>query len=84
MYAQNNLHHVRSKSKSLKAKEWVEEGEKNTKFFLGLEKARQTRKNITALKDNKGKLIKKQSKILELEREYYITLYETKIQILLK
>jgi len=30
-------------------------GEKNTKFFLGLEKARQTRKNITALKDNKGK-----------------------------
>jgi hypothetical protein len=35
----------------LKAKEWVEEGEKNTKFFLGLEKARQTRKNITALKD---------------------------------
>jgi DNA-directed RNA polymerase subunit H (RpoH/RPB5) len=39
---------------------WVEEGEKNTKFFLGLEKARQTRKNITALKDNKGKLIKKQ------------------------
>jgi hypothetical protein len=27
---------------------------------------------------NKGKLIKKQSKILELEREYYITLYETK------
>ena len=55
-----------------------EEGEKNTKFFLGLEKARQTRKNITALKDNNGKLIKKQSKILELEREYYITLYETK------
>jgi hypothetical protein len=38
---------------------WVEEGEKNTKFFLGFEKARQTRKNITALKDNKGKLIKK-------------------------
>ena len=58
---------------------WVEEGEKKpTKFFLGLEKARQARKNITALKDNKGKLIKEQSKILELEREYYITLYETK------
>ena len=33
---------------------------------------------MTALKDNKGKLIKEQSKILELEREYYITLYETK------
>jgi hypothetical protein len=54
---------------------WVEEGEKKpTKFFLGLEKAKQTRKNITALTDNKGKLIKEQSKILELEREYYITL----------
>ena len=58
---------------------WVEEGEKNTKLFLGLEKARQTRKNITALKDNKDKLIKKKkSKILELEREYYIVLYESK------
>ena len=45
---------------------WVEEGEKNTKFFLGLEKARQTRKNITSLKDNKGKLIKEPSKILRL------------------
>ena len=33
---------------------------------------------MTALKDNKGKLIKEQSKILELERDYYITLYETK------
>jgi hypothetical protein len=33
---------------------------------------------MTALKDNKGKLIKEQSKILELEREYYITFYETK------
>jgi hypothetical protein len=53
---------------------WVEEGEKTTKFFLGLEKARQTRKNITALKDNKGKLIKDQSKILELERILYSTL----------
>jgi hypothetical protein len=53
---------------------WVEEGEKNTKFFLGLEKARQTRKNITALKDNKGELIKDQSKILELERILYSTL----------
>ena len=46
--------------------------------FLRLEKARQTRQNMTALKDNKGKLIKEQSKILELEREYYITFYETK------
>jgi hypothetical protein len=25
---------------------WVEEGEKNTKFFLGLEKARQTLKSF--------------------------------------
>ena len=57
---------------------WVEEGEKNKKFFLGLEKAKPTRKHITALKDNKDKLIKEQSKILELEREYYVTLYETK------
>ena len=41
---------------------WVEEGEKNTKFFLELEKARQTRTNITALKNNKGKLIKNKVK----------------------
>ena len=41
---------------------------------MALEKARQTRKNITALKDNKGELIKDQSKILELERILYSTL----------
>jgi hypothetical protein len=35
------------------------------------------RQEKIALKDNIGKLIKKESKILELEREYFITLYET-------
>jgi hypothetical protein len=28
--------------------QWVEQGEKNTKYFLGLEKNRQTRKTINS------------------------------------
>ena len=54
---------------------WVEEGERNSKFFLGLEKARQTRKSITALRDENKNIITDQGKILNLERNYYKNLY---------
>ena len=57
---------------------WFEDGEKNTKYFLGLEKSRQTRKNITILKDENGSLIRDQDKILEIEKEYYEKLYTSR------
>ena len=56
---------------------WIEEGEKNTKYFLGLEKSRQTRKNITAIKDSKGEITEDQGKILETGRNYYVNLYKS-------
>jgi hypothetical protein len=34
---------------------WIEEGEKNTAYFLGLEKTRQTKKAINELYDKNGK-----------------------------
>ena len=47
---------------------------KTQNSFWDLKKLDRQEKNITALKDNKGKLIKDQSKILELERILYSTL----------
>ena len=44
---------------------------------MGLEKTRQSRKIITALKDTNGNIIKDQNKILELERCYYENLYKS-------
>lgn len=40
---------IRSKVK------WIEEGDKNTKYFLWLEKSRQTKQNITAIRESEGK-----------------------------
>ena len=60
---------IRSRAK------WLEEGEKNNRFFLGLEKARQTRKSITSLKDKNGTIIHDNTQILEMQREYYENLY---------
>jgi hypothetical protein len=45
--------------------QWVEQGEKNTKYFLGLEKTRQTRKTINSLYDENGGITRHQTKILQ-------------------
>ena len=45
-------HKVRSIEK------WVEEGEKNSKYFVGLEKRNVLRKHITQLKIENGNVIK--------------------------
>ena len=49
---------IRSKAK------WVNEGEKNTKFFLGLEKSHQTFNVIKELKTSDGKIAKSENEIL--------------------
>jgi exonuclease III len=51
--------------------EWVEYGEKNTKFFLTLEKKNRQVKNITMLLNEEDQIIKEQEKILEEELKYY-------------
>ena len=44
---------------------------KNTKYFLGLEKSRQTRKTINSLYDQNGFITRQQTKILQLSKFYY-------------
>ena len=44
---------------------------KNTKYFLGLEKSRQTRKTINSLYDQNGVITRQQTKILQLGKSYY-------------
>jgi exonuclease III len=55
--------------------EWVEDGEKNTKFFLTLENKNRQVKNITMLVNDDDEIIKEQEKILEEELRYYRLLY---------
>jgi hypothetical protein len=55
--------------------EWVEYGEKNTKFFLTLEKRNKQVKSITMLLSEEDEEIKEQDKILEEELRYYKLLY---------
>ena len=44
---------------------------------MGLEKSRQTRKNITAIRDSKGEITEDQGKILDTGRNYYVNLYKS-------
>jgi hypothetical protein len=60
---------VRSKA------DWTEFGEKNTKYFLNLEKRNYKNKCITKLIDENGSEINNSEKILEYEAEYYKKLY---------
>ena len=57
----------------------VEYGEKNTKFFCNLEKRQQSAKNITTLYDTNGKEVHDPRDILDLELNFYKSLYSSKI-----
>lgn len=55
--------------------DWAEAGEKNTKYFLNLEKKNAIDKNITQLESKDGKIITDPSLILKEQRHFYETLY---------
>jgi exonuclease III len=57
--------------------DWTEHGEKNTKFFLNLEKRNYNLKCITKLIDNEQKEITEAPEILKYEEEFYKTLYSS-------
>ena len=66
----------KAKGAQLRSKQdWVEKGEKNTAYFLGLEKNKQTKKTIIKLKDDQGNIVTDQSKILQIEKDFYEKLY---------
>jgi exonuclease III len=60
---------IRSKAR------WVEDGEKNSKYFMSLEKHNQEIRYIKTLTKENGKEISKDKKILDYIKEYYTKIY---------
>ena len=69
-------HIIRSKS------EYIDKGEKPTKFFCGLEKHNYVSKTMPKLEMTDGTLLNKQSEILSETENYYKNLYTSKDNIL--
>ena len=55
---------------------WIEDGEKNTKYFLHLEKSRANSKIIDSLTDDNGVTFTNQADILKTQRLYFSNLYK--------
>ena len=58
---------------------WVEHGEKNTKYFLNLEKQNYNKNVITKLKKSDGTEITDPNHILREEEKFYTNLYSPEI-----
>ena len=54
---------------------WIEEGERNTKYFLNLEKSRANGKLFSSLELDSGDIVVNQSDILKCQKSYFETLY---------
>ena len=63
---------IRSKSK------WIEEGEKNTPYFLNLEKNRQSQSVIKKLQKSDGSFAESQADLFKEMSKFYKTLYMSK------
>ena len=57
---------------------WIEQGEKNTAFFMNLEKSRANAKIMTSLETENGQKIDDQFMILDEQKKYYQNLYKKK------
>ena len=57
--------------------QWVELGEKNNSYFLGLKRKRQVKKSINKIKNENNDIATKQSGILEIIKTYYEKLYSS-------
>ena len=76
----DSIYDYKAKGVQIRARtEWIEQGEKNTKFFLGLEKSRQIKKNIRKLTSTDGRTLTDSTDILHEEVDYYSNLYKSKI-----
>ena len=75
-----NFNNEKSRGAQLRSKAaWAEHGERNSNFFLNLEKRRYKAKCITKLVDENDKEITKPEEILEYEKYFYKNLYTEKI-----
>ena len=74
----DKLYTEKTKGRQIRSRvKWIEGGEKNTAFFLGLEKTRQTKKVINELYDKNGKSTTDQNEIMEIGVDYYKKLYKS-------
>ena len=55
--------------------QWVNEGERNSKFFFGLEKRNYMNKNLKCVVGKDGKVTYKQKEILNMQTSFYKELY---------
>ena len=55
---------------------WYEEGERNTKYFFALEKAKYNAKTCYKIIDEQGKETTEPEEILKVQRQYYANLYD--------
>ena len=54
---------------------WQIEAERNTSYFFSLEKAKYNAKTCSSLVDRSGKVIRNSKKILQIQKDFYRTLY---------
>ena len=59
---------------------WHEEGERSTKYFLGLEKAKAVKKHLQKLKLKDGRITTDPKEILSAQVDFYRKLYSSKLQ----
>jgi hypothetical protein len=59
---------------------WIEKGEKNTSFFLNLEKGKANSKIMSSLKEEDGTIKTNQKDIMKIQRNHFISLYKKKIE----
>lgn len=74
----NELERLKSAQVRSKIK-WIDEGEKNTRYFLNLEKSRANRKLFPNLELDDGTTVVDQFEILKGQREYYTNLYNKQL-----
>ena len=71
--------HFKVKGAILRSKvRWYEEGECNTRYFFGLENRTQTKKAINKLKINDDTYIYDQLAILDKQKKFYESIYQSK------
>ena len=71
--------HFKTKGAILRSKvRWYDEGERNTRYFFNLENRCQSKKNIDKLKINDNTFIYDQFAILDKQKQFYESIYQSK------
>ena len=70
--------HITDGAKVRSKEKWIQEGEKNTKYFLNLEKRNVVNKTITSLYKSDGTVVTDQEGLLQEQVLYYESLYKNK------